>query len=93
MVGVLNLSYPNNRLSFEEHVKMSENHFDEYEHYNFDQDKYLGAGHSGKQRTKKEASEHTNHHDPSGHVRKIVVKMQNTEANKKKVEKKGSNNS
>ena len=62
---------------------MSESHFDEYEHYNFDQDKYLAAGHSGKQRTKKEAAEHTNRPDPSGHTRKIVDKLVNTEKHKK----------
>lgn len=62
---------------------MSESHMDEYEHFNFDQDKHLYSGHSGKQRTKKEASEHSNHFDPSGHTRKIVNKLQNTEKNKK----------
>jgi len=62
---------------------MSETHFDEYEHYNYDQEKYLNAGHSGKQRSKKEASEHTNHFDPSGHSRKIVEKLVNTEKRKK----------
>ena len=62
---------------------MSESHFDEYERYNFEHDKYIYSGHSGKQRTKKEASEHTNHHDPNGHNRKIVTKLQNTEVNKK----------
>lgn len=56
---------------------------DEYEHYNYEQDKFANQGHSGKQRTKKEASDHTNHHDPSGHSRKILTKMQNTEQNKK----------
>ena len=62
---------------------MSEQYFDEFEHYNYDQEKYLNAGHSGKQRTKLEASQHTNKNDPSGHVRKLVTKMQNTETNKK----------
>ncbi|KFM59267.1 hypothetical protein X975_13203, partial [Stegodyphus mimosarum] len=62
---------------------MSEDHFDEYEHFNYDQDKYMNAGHSGKQRSKKEVSEHTNKHDPCGHVRKLVTKMHNTEANRK----------
>jgi len=33
--------------------KMSESHFDQYEHYNFDQDKSMYSGRSGKQRTKK----------------------------------------
>lgn len=69
---------------------MSESHFDEYEHYNYDQEKHLNSGHSGKQRSKKEAREHTNHFDPSGHSRKIVTKLQNTETNKK-VEVKAKN--
>lgn len=62
---------------------MSEAFFDEYEHFNFDQEKYLNSGHSGKQRTKKEASVHTNHYDPNGHNRKIVTKLQNTETNRR----------
>lgn len=68
---------------------MSESHFDQYEHYNFDQEKYLHSGHSGKQRTKKEASGHSNQHDPSGHSRKITTKLQNTEK-KHKTEKRAS---
>ena len=62
---------------------MSEAFFDEYEHFNFDQDKYIFSGHSGKQRTKKEASVNTNRPDPAGHNRKLVTKMQNTEENKR----------
>lgn len=62
---------------------MSETYFDEYEHYNYDVDKNVHSSHSGKQRSKKEASEHTNHFDPSGHSRKIVTKLQNTENNRK----------
>lgn len=62
---------------------MSESHLDEYEHYNYDQDKHIHSGHSGKQRSKKEASEHTNRADPSGHTRKITDKLQKTEQNKK----------
>lgn len=57
---------------------------DDYERYNFDHDKYIFSGHSGKQRTKKEASCNTNHNDPSGHSRKIVTKFSNSEKNKKK---------
>lgn len=64
-------------------AKMSESHFDEYEHYNYDSDKHINSGNSGKQRTKKEVREHTNHFDPSGHSRKITTKLQNTEQNKK----------
>lgn len=36
---------------------MSEDHLDEYEHYNFEQDKITNTGHSGKQRSKKEVSD------------------------------------
>jgi nuclear protein 1 len=64
-------------------ITMSESFFDEYEHFNYDQDKYIYSGHSGKQRTKKEASVNTNRPDPAGHNRKLVTKMQNTEENKR----------
>ena len=63
---------------------MSESHFDKYEHYNFDQDKAIYSGSSGKQRTKKEAEMHTNHHNPGGHERKITQKLMNMEKNKLK---------
>lgn len=62
---------------------MSEAYFDEYEHYNFDHDKHIFSGRSGKQRSKKEASEHTNHFDPNGHSRKLVTKFMNTNNNRK----------
>merc|ERR1712001_214401 len=62
-------------------TSMSEAHFDEFEHYNFDQDKAMRSGHSGKQRTKKEASMNTNKHNPGGHERKIVTKLMNAEKN------------
>ncbi|KAK2167167.1 hypothetical protein NP493_1287g02039 [Ridgeia piscesae] len=52
-----------------------EAHFDEYEHWNFDFDRHMFSGHSGKGRSKKEASQHTNHHDPSGHTRKVLTKL------------------
>ncbi len=42
------------------------------------------SGQSGKQRSKKEAEQHTNHHNPGGHERKILTKFQNTEAKAKK---------
>merc|ERR1712008_15968 len=63
--------------------KMSEAHFDKYEHYNYegDQDKAMFSGHSGKQRSKKEAAQNTNHHNPGGHERKISTKLQNAEKN------------
>lgn len=60
-------------------------HAEEFiEKYEFEHDKHMFSGHSGKQRTKTEAAKHTNHNDPSGHSRKILTKLQNTEANKKK---------
>lgn len=62
---------------------MSESHFDAYEHYNFLYDKHIYCGNSGKQRSKREVSEHTNHNDPSGHSRKIMTKLVNTELNRK----------
>lgn len=62
---------------------MSEAHFDEYEHYNYDHGKHIFSSHSGKQRSKKEATEHTNHFDPSGHSRKLLTKLMNTNNNKK----------
>ena len=64
--------------------KMSESHFDKYEHYNFDQDKAMFSGHSGKQRSKKEAALNTNHHNPGGHERKITTKLMNAEKNNTK---------
>merc|ERR1712054_184736 len=65
----------------ETQTTMSEEHFDEFEHYNFDQDKAMRSGHSGKQRAKKEASMNTNKHNPGGHERKIVRKLMNAEKN------------
>jgi nuclear protein, 1 len=62
--------------------------FDEFEKYEFEHDKFMYSGHSGKQRTAKEAAQHTNHNDPCGHSRKILTKLQNTENNKKKEEAK-----
>ncbi|OQV15911.1 hypothetical protein BV898_10007 [Hypsibius exemplaris] len=67
---------------------MSEAHFDDKEHYNFDQDKYIFAGKSGKQRSKKEAELHTNHAAHQSHAlvtgesRKIMAKLQNMEHNR-----------
>ncbi|XP_033222500.1 uncharacterized protein LOC117176362 [Belonocnema kinseyi] len=69
---------------------MSEEHFDEYEHFNYDYEKHIFTGHSGKQRSKLEAEQHTNHFDPSGHCRKIVTKLMNAEHKKRHVEKRKS---
>jgi len=56
---------------------------DEYDHYNDEMEKYVRTGNSGKQRTKREASNHTNHNDPCGHSRKILTKLVNSEHNKR----------
>ncbi|XP_029462914.1 nuclear protein 1 [Rhinatrema bivittatum] len=56
-------------------------YFDEYDFYNLT-DRYT-SGASRKGRTKKEASENTNRSNPCGHERKIVDKLQRTEAKKK----------
>merc|ERR1712203_661613 len=61
---------------------MSEDHFDQYEYYNFEE-KLLSSRNTGKQRSKKEAALNTNRHSPGGHERKIVTKLRNTERNKK----------
>lgn len=62
-------------------MSTDEKKIDEFE---FEHDKHMFSGHSGKQRTKTEAAKHTNHNDPCGHSRKILTKLQNTENNKKK---------
>ena len=43
----------------------------------------MNSGHSGKQRTKKEAEMNTNRHNPGGHERKITTKLINMEKNLK----------
>lgn len=45
---------------------------DKYEHYNYDHDKHMYSGHSGKQRTKKEAEQHTNQHDVGGIINIVL---------------------
>ena len=54
-----------------------EAHFDEYEHWNYDHDKHMFSGRSGKGRSKKEACLNTNRPDPCGHNRKVVQKLMN----------------
>lgn len=54
-----------------------DNYLDEYEVYNMDQHKFVHNGHSGKGRTKREASQHSNSYDPQGHTRKTVQKLVN----------------
>ena len=58
-------------------------YLDEYDYYSFDQEKYLLAGHGGKQRNKREVMLNSNRPDPCGNVRKITAKLQNMEHNKR----------
>jgi len=67
---------------------MSHNSQIDIDEYDIELDKHVRQGNSGKQRTKKEASCHTNHNDPCGHSRKILTKLVNTEHNKKDTGKK-----
>lgn len=53
---------------------------DEYEEYNYEQDKIANSGHSGKQRSKKEQVDQKKP-DPSGHSRKIAANLQNSVKN------------
>jgi len=61
---------------------------DKYEEYNYEQDKYEVGGGSGKGRSKKEAAQHTNHHDPGGHTRKTTQKLVNSHEKEKEQGKK-----
>jgi len=63
---------------------MSDQYFDKYDHYNFD-DKLMHSRGSGKQRSKQEA-EQNKQHDTDGHTRKIVNNMKNNEANNRVAE-------
>lgn len=63
--------------------------FDQYEHFNYGYEhKHIFTAHGGKQRSKLESVQHTNQHDPSGHSRKILTKLMNSENNKKFVKSK-----
>merc|ERR1712045_758775 len=68
-------------LQLHHHPSMSEDHMDEFEHYNFDQDKHVNMGVGGKQRSKREAELNTNRPNPGGHERKILTKLMNAEKN------------
>jgi len=59
---------------------MSEDHFDQWEHYNFEE-KHVNSRNSGKHRNKLETALNTNRHNPGGHERKIVAKLRNAEKN------------
>lgn len=58
-----------------------DNYMDESDMVSMDRDRYIHLGHSGKGRSKKEAREHTNRHDPNGHTRKTTQKLINNNHN------------
>lgn len=62
-----------------------EDFFDEYDFYNFEQDRIANLGHSGKQRSKRDVIFNTNRPDPSnGHTRKLLIKYRNTEIKRRR---------
>ena len=61
-----------------------EYYLDEYDYYNFDP-VATAVSHSRKGRSKKEASLNTNRHNPAGHERKVLTKLQNTEKKRKEL--------
>ncbi|XP_068099946.1 nuclear protein 1 [Hyperolius riggenbachi] len=63
-------------------TNFEERYFDDYEYYNLT-DRYALPTAARKGRTKKEARENTNRDNPGGHERKIVDKLQRTEAKRK----------
>ena len=65
-------------------VAIVDDYLNEYDNYYLDHEKYLNAGHGGKQRNKKEVELNSKRIDPSGNVRIIVSKMQNFEHNRRK---------
>jgi len=74
-------------MSSEQQQQAPQAEYDAYEEYIYDE-KLQNPNNSGKNRTKKEVSDHTNRNDPSGHSRKILTKLVNTENNKKEAEAK-----
>ncbi|XP_037113397.1 nuclear protein 1b [Syngnathus acus] len=62
-------------------TNFEDQYYDQYDYYNLS-DKYT-EGASRKGRSKKEASDNTNRHNPTGHERKIVEKLQNSEKKSK----------
>ncbi|CAL1544851.1 unnamed protein product [Lymnaea stagnalis] len=54
-----------------------DNNMDEYDFMSMDVHKHVRSSHSGKGRSKKEATANTNRFDQSGHCRKTVQKLMN----------------
>lgn len=60
-----------------------ENYMDEYDLISMEQHKYLRSSHSGKGRSKKEATTNTNRPDPCGHSRKTLQKLINNNSKRR----------
>jgi hypothetical protein len=58
-------------------------YLDEFDEYYLDHEKYIQAGHGGKQRNKRDMLLNEKK-DPSGNVRIITKNLQNFEANRRK---------
>jgi len=54
-----------------------DHNLDQYDHMSMDLHRHVTSSHSGKGRSKKEASEHTNRPDTCGHNRKTFTKLVN----------------
>lgn len=54
-----------------------DHNLDRFDHMSIDLHRHVTSSHSGKGRTKREASAHTNRPDPCGHCRKPVTKLVN----------------
>lgn len=57
------------------------------DYYMFDNDKHMFSSQSGKQRTKREAEQHTNRFDPNGHSRKLCEKLRNADLKTKRLDR------
>ncbi|XP_072422725.1 nuclear protein 1b [Chiloscyllium punctatum] len=59
-----------------------EQYFDQYDYYNISDRCHTGPSRKG--RSKKEASENTNHFNPAGHERKLTSKLQRSAEKRRK---------
>jgi len=58
-------------------------YLNEYDYYYFEQEKYINAGHGGKQRNKREIVLNQSKRDPCGDVRIVTKRMQNFQQKRK----------
>jgi len=58
-------------------------YLNKYDYLSFEQDKFINAGHGGKQRNKREVVVNQSRRDPCGNVRVVTQRMQNFEQKRK----------